>query len=186
MNHTDVVLRAAAWLRKTQRHPIVLTETGAAGVGEQPDVIGWKGAAFSTLIECKATRSDFIADRQKPWRQHPALGMGAWRWYFIANEFVVPGDLPDNWGLASVRDRKIKIIRKPTQFYEWNQRGEMAVLVSALRRATEGWGRKIFGEIAPPMTDGDPHPSASKIIGDLRRRNEHLQSQLRELHTSHK
>lgn len=64
--HNRLVDVAAAWLR--DRYPVVVTEI-ASSAGETPDALGI-GCGFSHLIECKASRADFLADQRKPWRQH--------------------------------------------------------------------------------------------------------------------
>lgn len=81
----------------------------------------------------------------------------------------VVNHLPGGWGIVEFDDKgKAKVIRKGTPFYERNDRAERALLVQGVRKATEGWGRKTFGDLAPEMTDGDPHPTASKVIRELR------------------
>lgn len=61
MTHSTLVSRAKKWLQ--QKHSIVVTEMGTSG--EEPDAIGFR-MGFSTLIECKTSRSDYYADRRKP------------------------------------------------------------------------------------------------------------------------
>jgi hypothetical protein len=48
----------------------------AASAKENPDSIGWS-AALSTLIECKATRSDFLIDSKKNGAPKSAARQGA-------------------------------------------------------------------------------------------------------------
>lgn len=50
------------------------------GTGEQPDAIGFRNLA-SCLIEVKCSRSDFLADKKKPFRRMPSEGMGDWRFF---------------------------------------------------------------------------------------------------------
>jgi len=66
ITHTEVVKVAAKWL--TRNHPIVITEMACSN--EEPDVIGWSGG-ISTLIEAKASRSDFLSDKRKSFRSKP-------------------------------------------------------------------------------------------------------------------
>ena len=66
VTHNDLVESAARWLRK--EHSIVITEMSGSGSwnsGEIPDAIGWNDGSTTTLIECKASRSDFLSDRKK-------------------------------------------------------------------------------------------------------------------------
>ncbi len=184
MTHGELVARAQRWLRVTRKHPVVLSEIGASGY-ECPDVIGWSNGGCSTLIECKVSRSDFLVDGKKTFRKHPEVGMGAFRWYAITSELwekslVIPGDLPERWGLVAFYPKRAKVLRKASPFELWNRRSETSLLVSAVRRATEGWGRKVFGEISPLHGQLDPHPTVAanlkayrdQIRGDYERRRE--------------
>ena len=54
-----------------------------SSVSENPDAMGFGGRHFSILIECKASRADFIMDRKKWFRKRPEDGMGHKR-YFMA------------------------------------------------------------------------------------------------------
>ena len=47
------------------------------------DAIGWKRACHSVLVECKISRADFLADRDKPFRQKPEFGVGSERFYLV-------------------------------------------------------------------------------------------------------
>ncbi len=67
MKHAQLVARAAEWLRSRYGCGIVLSEQYCA-TGEVPDVIGWKASCQSVLVECKVSRSDFLADAHKPFR----------------------------------------------------------------------------------------------------------------------
>ena len=62
--------------------------------GEMPDAIGWKRACHSVLVECKVTRSDFLADRAKPFRLKPDQGVGCERFYLIPAGLVRREELP--------------------------------------------------------------------------------------------
>lgn len=64
--HADLVAPAARWLKGTVRCGVVLTEAPSMD-GESPDAIGWR-SGYSVLVECKASRADFLADSRKPHR----------------------------------------------------------------------------------------------------------------------
>ena len=68
MTHAQLVQQAVRWLR-SRRCGVVLSEQACAS-GEMPDAIGWKRACHSVLVECKISHADFLADREKPWRQN--------------------------------------------------------------------------------------------------------------------
>jgi len=69
--HAQLVALAARWLKRD--HPLVITEMTA---WESPDALGWKSSESTTLVECKASRADFLADAKKFFREHPEYGMG--------------------------------------------------------------------------------------------------------------
>src|SRR2546427_11384384 len=73
MTHAQLVQQAVIWLR-AYVCGVILSEQCSAN-WEMPDAIGWKRACHSVLIECKISRSDFLADRDKPFRQKSELGV---------------------------------------------------------------------------------------------------------------
>jgi hypothetical protein len=120
LNHKSLCQLALKWLQRphSQNGPgctIVLSETACALTGETPDAIGWRPYKYSfcsVLVEVKVSLADFNADKAKPFRAEPSLGMGKYR-YYMAPEGIVPHDkLPDGWGLIEVNKRgHIKIVR---------------------------------------------------------------------------
>lgn len=131
LTHAELVELAVAWLRRT--HRVVFSELGSVG-SEIPDAIGFKGG-FSTLAECKTTRSDFCADGKKFWRRCPHLGMGVWRWFLCPAGVIQVEDLPERWGLIWVRNGRLRIQRRAAPFsFPETARYESEILVSALRR----------------------------------------------------
>jgi hypothetical protein len=180
VTHAELVTFAERWLRAGRRLPIVLCDVRCVVVSEMPDAIGFTNRGYSVLVECKASRADFARDEKKWFRRAPELGMGYERWFCAPPGIIRVEELPPQWGFLEPRGpKRARIIRKPGRFLKRNERDERALLVLALRRATEGWGRRIFGEIAPPLVDGDPHPTAGKIIRDLRDENRRLRAAMR-------
>lgn len=180
VTHDDIIKATARWLRNKRRHPIVLTDVRCNALDEQPDVIGWTNFGASTVIECKANRSDFARDAHKPHRMDPTRGMGLVRWYAAPPKVIARPDLPERWGLLEVSPRGfVTVIHVGTPFYDRKEYAERVMLVQALRRATEGWGRRMFGEAAPQTPDGDPHPKAAKLLRELRAENTALRARLR-------
>jgi hypothetical protein len=110
--------------------------------GEQPDAIGWRDG-LSIMIECKASRSDFLADKNKDVRKRPERGMGDWRFYLCPPEIIYPSELPLGWGLLYALPKQIRKVhgmpkgncnwwhQKP---FEGNKRCETQVMYAALRR----------------------------------------------------
>jgi len=116
--------------------------------GEIPDAIGWDDGSTTTLIECKASRPDFLSDRKKPHRS--GIGMGTLR-YYLAPEGIAYGfELPPGWGLLEYKNKRChpKIIKpaQPQQFKNWPH--EISILCSALRRIgglrKEGVSVKVY------------------------------------------
>ena len=78
---------------------IVLSELYSAA-NDVPDAIGWV-YGHSVLIECKISRSDFLADQKKPQRL-AGTGSGEQRYYFAPRGLLSSPDLPPDWGLLEL------------------------------------------------------------------------------------
>src|SRR5258708_27177988 len=112
MTHAQVVQAAIAWLR-SYRGSVVLSEQACAS-GEMPDAIGWKRTQRSVVVECKITRADFLADRAKPFRIKPEIGLGCERFYLTVPNLVRVEELPAGWGLLECRRRRIRMLHPPS------------------------------------------------------------------------
>jgi hypothetical protein len=134
MTHGQLVQKAVEWLRR-YRCGVVLSEQACAN-GEMPDAIGWKRACHSVLVECKVSRADFLADREKPFRQKSHLGMGCERFYLTPAGLLRGEDLPAGWGLLEYRNRKISLLRPSAKDLRTATgfRYEMNLLLASLRR----------------------------------------------------
>jgi hypothetical protein len=135
VTHTQLVSKAVEWLRR-YGCGIVLSEQACVS-GEVPDAIGWKGACRSVVVECKLSRSDFLADRAKPFRQDPGLGMGCERWYLTPAGLLSAGELPPHWGLLESRAGKVHVVVKAARPDQRTATGllyEMNLLLASLRR----------------------------------------------------
>jgi hypothetical protein len=134
MTHAKLVEHAVAWLRG-YRCGVVLSEQACVS-GEVPDAIGWKRKCHSVLVECKVTRSDFLADREKPFRQKSCLGMGAERFYLAPGRVIRIEDLPSGWGLLECRGRTVEIARRSRKDLRSDEGFllEMNLLLASLRR----------------------------------------------------
>lgn len=130
MTHSELVEKAAAWLR--QRCPVVITEMASAA-SEEADVIGFNGYQ-SILIECKISLNDYDLDKAKPYRRYPETGMGDIRYYFTVGNLLNPKRLPDNWGLLEIHGKRVYTKKKPVRFLKKAVRGEQALLISTIRR----------------------------------------------------
>ncbi|HXY50984.1 MAG TPA: hypothetical protein VEI01_16130 [Terriglobales bacterium] len=134
MTHAQLVQRAVAWLR-LYGCDVVLSEQACSN-GEMPDAIGWKRACHSVLVECKVSRADFLADRSKPFRQKPGLGVGAERFYLAPPSLIRVEELPRGWGLLEWRQRRVEIRHRAKREQRSDQglRCEMNLLLASLRR----------------------------------------------------
>jgi hypothetical protein len=150
--HDELVERARAWLRR-HNCKIVFTEMRCY-TAEQPDAIGWKEDG-SFLIECKTSRSDFAADRRKPFRE--VGGVGDWRYILTPPSLVAPVELPAGWGLLYAHPRSIEVVsgfdprchdeRKTTFRHQPDYPSERRFLLSALRRLQLHHGEAAFHDL---------------------------------------
>jgi len=134
MTHALLVRAAIAWLRR-YRCGVVLSEQACIS-GEMPDALGWKRACHSVLVECKISHADFLADRVKPFRQNPQLGVGSERFYLTPRNLIRPDELPAGWGLLEYHNRRIQMLRPSRKNLRTDQglRCEMNLLLASLRR----------------------------------------------------
>lgn len=136
MTHPQLVRLAELWLRRYYRCGIVLSEQSCAS-GETPDVIGWKGKCRSILVECKISRADFLAEREKPFRKNPELGMGCERFYLAPVGLIAAREVPAKWGLLEAKGREVKVTVRPSRVSQRREAGlmwEMNLLLASLRR----------------------------------------------------
>jgi hypothetical protein len=106
MTHAKLVSMAVSWLRR-YRCGVVLSEQACVS-GEMPDAIGWKKSCHSVLVESKISRGDFLADRDKPFRLKPEIGVGCERYYLVPRGLIRSEELPAGWGLLEACGREIE------------------------------------------------------------------------------
>ena len=134
--HAQLVARAADWLRHKYGCGIVLSEQYCA-TGEVPDLIAWKASCQSVLVECKVSRSDFLADANKPFRLQPEDALGSKRFYLAPAGMIAPEELPKHWGLLECKGCEVEIVVKPGKLDLRSPVGlmkEMSLLLASLRR----------------------------------------------------
>jgi hypothetical protein len=134
MTHAQLVEKAVRWLRY-YRCGVILSEQACTS-GEMPDAIGWKQACHSVLVECKVSRSDFLVDRQKPFRLKPQKGVGSERFYLTPPHLLDVGELPDGWGLLECPRGRVEMLRPSAKDLRTavGFRYEMNLLLASLRR----------------------------------------------------
>lgn len=154
--HADLVGIGVAWARRTRSRggpacDLVLYEPGAGFGQESPDVIGWKLSGpdgGSVVVEAKASRADFLADRKKPHREGP--GLGNWRYYLCPEGLIQPDECPAGWGLlyAGARRRVTVMagplvenhtLRRSEALRDWRLEADM----EAERRLLVAWLRRV-------------------------------------------
>lgn len=156
VTHEDLRKAAMRWLTNTKHCGVVLSEMASAA-GEVPDAIGWNGG-FSILVECKASRSDFLANRDKPFIRS-GRGMGRQRYFLCRTGLIRAADLVDvnpemgisdwDYGLLWLRDSGRITVEKEAPNRETDSHGEIRMLVSALRRVRSREFIAIMPEYLP-------------------------------------
>lgn len=97
ITHKELVQIATKWARS--KHLVVIPERSA--LHEVPDVLAIS-YAYSTLIECKTSRADFLRDKDKFARRHNHLCTGNYRLYCVPKGLLTEDDIPETWGLLEV------------------------------------------------------------------------------------
>lgn len=144
MKHADLVKIAEKWLIGTRKCSFAFTELACIGTSEIPDAIGFRDG-HSILVECKVSRSDFLADKKKIFRRNPWMGVGTYRMMLCPEGIIQPDDLPKKWGLVWVNSKgKARQVVGPKGnswgysgadfWHERNTRAEYGMMASALRR----------------------------------------------------
>lgn len=125
---------AVVWLRR-YRCGVVLSEQACVS-GEMPDAIGWKKTCHSVLVECKVSRADFLADRDKAFRQKPETGVGCERYYLAPKGMLRIEEIPARWGLLEVSGRDVAKVKASAKNLrsELGFGYEMNLLLASLRR----------------------------------------------------
>jgi hypothetical protein len=103
MDHSQLVQIGYDALVQAGCGSAIIREPRLKGEGELPDLLGFRDPWCSILFECKASRADFLADANKPFRQNGS-GCGNLR-LFIANPGVIDhSELGYKWGLVVVNE----------------------------------------------------------------------------------
>lgn len=141
-SHAELVEIAYRWVLRAGRCGVAFREL-VSHTAEQPDVIGFGHAGRSVVVECKATRADFMADARKFFRRTPELGMGRYRFYLCPDGLLEPEEMPAKWGLIYTDGTRTRIVHNPYNAnggnvwsggFVPNADAERAHLYSALRR----------------------------------------------------
>lgn len=118
MDHKFLTALAVKWLKRPNSQGghgciVAASELRSGWDGEIPDAIGFKinGNSVISVVEAKATRSDFLADKHK---KHRATGMGRYRYYICPTGLIKVEELPEKWGLIYANPRgHLKVVAGP-------------------------------------------------------------------------
>jgi hypothetical protein len=134
LTHKELVKKARAWLTNNQRCTVVMAELATTHNTETPDALGFFAfGGSSILVECKASRADFLADKNKVFRREAERGMGDQRYFMAPAGLVKPSEVPDSWGLLEAHDHQIRVAKEAV-FTAADKNAEIVMLVSVLRR----------------------------------------------------
>lgn len=97
--------KACALIKALHNPPIGAKEFSGGWMPERCDAILFKSGA-SFMIETKISRSDFLADKKKSFRNNPNEGVGNYRYYACPDGLIKPEELPKKWGLIYVLEQK--------------------------------------------------------------------------------
>ena len=111
--HDQLCDIAVSWLQRSfsAKGPgcnLAIKEIGAYSPGEIADAWGFRYDRYvfgSVLVEVKVSRSDFLADANKPHRNGSELGVGTYRYYLCPEGVITLDELPHGWGLLWVNSR---------------------------------------------------------------------------------
>ena len=132
MTHEELRKAAVRWLTNSKKCSVVLSEMVSAA-GDIPDAIGWK-YGFSYMVECKASRSDFHANKNKP-HERVNSGVGCNRFFLCVPEIIKVEDLEgSDYGLLWLGESGVIRVKKEPTIRDTNHRKEICMLTSALRR----------------------------------------------------
>ena len=127
------------WLKRNGCS-VVVTEISNAYSKEIPDIFGFRYGE-TILIEAKISRSDFLSDKKKIFRQYPDQGMGNYRYYLVPLGMIKENELPTGWSLLECsKSGRIKANRVPHKkigsfmMLKANREAERSLMYSMLRR----------------------------------------------------
>lgn len=111
MTHDDIGEFIADKMRK-KGYPLVWANMRSVAVGEQPDVMAFRSMYDYVILEIKVSRSDFFADKKKPWRTGDVQGLGTERVYVTPPNLLKPSEIPYGWQLWEVHKQTHRTIVK--------------------------------------------------------------------------
>lgn len=107
----DQIAELAVRKLKSIGYIAAFANIASAAAGEQPDALGINSAGRTFLVEVKVSRSDFAADKKKPWRQEGSIALGHSRAYLTPKGLLKPSEVPYGWQLWEVHGTNKPIIK---------------------------------------------------------------------------
>ncbi len=160
LTHDEIAEIGARWLRGNG-YPVAFSNMRSSAYGEQPDALGLNAYADSFLLEAKISRSDFLSDKNKPWRQHGKEAIGDSRGYITPKGLLKIEEIPYGWWLLEVHGKNkpiVKVIKgivtvrdkKENGHFSWPyktgrncEREEMRHFSGSCRKSITNWMIKI-------------------------------------------
>lgn len=141
---------------------LITYEPGKTSLPESPDIIalskGFRLKEPSVVVECKATRADFLKDRKKPFRIYPDKGMGLFRAYVTNPGIAMEHEVPEGWLLYEVfEDGAVYLSHgsdRGDDFYEFPRNSEAEFI---MYRYIQHWLDKGYGAKIPEPLDVPIH-----------------------------
>lgn len=135
LTHTKIIEHSRKVLKRAGMRwkcGVTFAELSTAN-SEIPDVLGFQSGG-SSLIEAKASRSDFLGDKKKHFRRYPYVGMGNYRFYACPTGLIKEEELPEKWGLIYVSEKGRCTVKVKPEWQECNLKAEHTYMYSVLRR----------------------------------------------------
>lgn len=135
MTHAELVQMGVKWLRGSHHKCTIVFAELSTRLPVTPDLLGFNYGGHVTHVEVKMSRSDFRADAKKISHRFPERYLlGDTRWYLAPDGCLRAEDMPEGWGLAVARGKRIYIVKQAPVSKERRRSVEVEFLVSALRR----------------------------------------------------
>lgn len=194
LSHKELCKIAVAWLKRPASRcghgcKVAIDECRTGWDGEIPDALGYRfggaqddPADGTVMVECKASRADFLADKNKPHRK--TVGVGNWR-YFLAPEGIIAIDeLPPKWGLIEVNSRgHIKV--RAGAFIDTNYRLQRERLLAMRHESQTDREMFLLVRLFDRTSDHDKLVDIGKERNRLITKNNAMQEELRALKAKH-
>jgi len=105
LSHAELVERGCKWALAAGKCVFAVPEFKTIYSTQIPDVYGFRRNMETLEIECKASRSDFLADKRKKSRKS-GHRMAHHRYYLCEKNVINPDDLTGtDWGLLWVKSK---------------------------------------------------------------------------------